>query len=484
MNFTEASQKFDRSLSGKLEELIRISGPIPRRGETRLFFGLVKEYSAVCVVGLGDDCVSYNECEQMDERKENIRIAAASGVRALGTAYVQSVDIESFGHAESSAEGASLGVWLFQELRNRQPKKVVPKLELYGDCDYTGWQIGLQKAAAQNLCRQLCETPANLLTPIGFAQNSVDVLCKAGVNVEVKVRNWAKMSEMEGFLAAAKGSCEPPIFLEISYFGCEPDIAPIVLVGKGVTFDSGGLCLKTCEELKHMRGDMAGAGVVVAAIRAASALQLPLNLRGLVPLSENLPGTCALRPGDVIRSRNGKTIKITNTDFDGRLCLADALAYATVFNPKFILNVGTLSVDLKDIIGSAATAVFCNNDSLYEQMRIASIHTGDRIWRFPLWDHFTREIRSSQTVDVGEGLRPFGSPCSCAAFLREFVPPGMDWIHLDTYGVNRSHGDSWSYLRRGMSGRPTRTVVEFLAQFACQLTKEEQPRSVCETEAL
>jgi len=465
--FTKTAAEFNSKTEGKLLEYLRMSGPIPKKGETRVFYGIEKSFSAIVVVGLGDECVGYNDNEQVDEWKEAIRLGSASGCRALQDLYIRTMFVESFGHAESAAEGSAMGVWMFQELKSPNRQRTVPRLELYEDCDFTGWQIGLQKAAAQNLARQLCETPANLLTPITFAQCAVEVLCKAGVNVEVKVRNWAKLMDMHAFLAASRGSCEPPIFLETSYFGCEPDVSPAVFVGKGITFDSGGLNLKDTAELKHMRGDMAGAACAVAVCRAVSALQLPINLKCLIPLCENLPGTCAMKPGDIVRARNGKTILIDDTDFDGRLCLADALAYSSTFNPKFVCDIGTLCREMGGGLGAAATGVFTNNEELYENLRIASIHTGDRVWRMPLWDHFTEKVTTHDSCDVRDIYKSTGAPCSCAAFLREFVPP-VDWLHLDTFGVNRSDGETWSYLRRGMSGRPTRTVIEFLAQMACQ----------------
>lgn len=160
--------------------------------------------------------------------KEAIRIASAQGAKALQKMNARKVYVESFGHAESAAEGSALGVWLYQEKKMKKYQILIPQLELYDDCDWTGWQIGLQKAAAQNLARQLMDTPANLMTPTSFAQNAVEVLCKSGVNVEVKVRGWAETQKMYAFLAVAQGSCEPPIFLELSYYGASRDERPVV----------------------------------------------------------------------------------------------------------------------------------------------------------------------------------------------------------------------------------------------------------------
>uniref|UniRef100_A0A0A9YUC0 Cytosol aminopeptidase n=1 Tax=Lygus hesperus TaxID=30085 RepID=A0A0A9YUC0_LYGHE len=469
---TDALLKYDKITNGKISELLKLS-PTPHLGDVRVFYGVEPRFSAVAVVGMGEECVGYNDLEELDEWKEAIRTGAAAGSRALQDLNMRTIFVESFGHAESAAEGSALGVWIYQELKNPAHQKTIPRLELYDSCDYTGWQIGLQKAAAQNLARQLSETPANLLTPIAFAQAAVEVLCKAGVSVEVKVRNWSKIMRMEAFLMSARGSCEPPIFLETSYYGCDPDVSPIVLVGKGTTFDSGGLCLKNCPELKHMRGEMSGAAIVVAVCRAASALQLPINIRGLIPLYENLPGSCAMKPGDIIRARNGKTILIETTD-DGRMALADALVYSGIYNPKFILDIGSLSKEIVNLLGSAATGVFSNNDSLFENMRIAGMHTGDRVWRLPLWDHYTEKVTTQPFADVQDHLlhkHVTGVTCAAAAFLKQFIP-NVDWIHLDTTGTNISTGSC--YVRKGMSGRPTRTIVEFLAQLACISKNEDE----------
>jgi aminopeptidase len=212
---------------------------------------------------------------------------------------------------------------------------------------------------------------------------------------------------------------------------------------------------------------MAGAACVVATCRAVSALQLPINLKTLIPLHENMPGTCAMKPGDIVTAKNGKSFFIGEGDFDGKIALADALCYAEGLNPRFVVNVGTLSKELNDTLGSAATGVFANNDSLFETLRIAGVHTGDRVWRLPLWHHFSEKLKAtSSRVDLKDRHIDLGTPCTTAAFLYHFSPP-CDWLHLDTYGVQRSDGHTLPYLRRGMSGRPTRTLVEFLAQLAC-----------------
>ncbi|XP_056631500.1 cytosol aminopeptidase [Diorhabda sublineata] len=467
---TPTGERYDHMVCHRLTELLRYAGPPPGKREVRVFYNIDDEFSMVAVSGLGRECQGYDVFEQMDEGKEAIRTSAATGCKALQKMSIKRAYVESYGHAESAAEGAALGVWLYQEKKNRRYQIFIPQLELYDDCDWTGWQIGLQKAAAQNLARQLMDTPANMMTPTSFAQNAVEVLCKSGVNVEVKVRGWAETQKMYAFLAVAQGSCEPPIFLELSYYGACRDERPVVLIGKGITYNSGGLCIIPCNKQRYMRGDMGGAANILAACRAVAGLQLPINVRALIPLCENMPGCAAMRPGDIVKAMNGKSIKIESTDTAGRLVLADALVYAQNFWPRFIVDVGTMTNDMKHSLGAAATGVFSNSEALWEYMLASSMHTGDRVWRFPLWDHFTKLVAHHHDVDVktfGRGGRPrCGEACKVAAFLNEFVPCG-DWIHLDTYGVMLSNGKDFAYLRKGLSGRPTRTLVEFLSQLVC-----------------
>ncbi|EDW33561.1 GL25353 [Drosophila persimilis] len=400
--------------AGRLLEVLRMSGPMPKRGEARLFFAIEPE-----------------------RRRRGGRIGSTRSC-------------------------------------NRIP---VPSLDLYARkdevCDLEGWRIGLQKAAAQNLTRQLQEMPSNLLTPTAFAQNVVEVLCKSRVNVEVKVEGWAESQSMHAFLAVGKASCEPPIFLELTYYGTCAEERPIVLVGQGVTYDAGGLCLKEKHELFHMRGDMTGAAVVVACCRAVAGLRLPVNIRGLIPLCENVVGCNSVRTGDMVKSMNGKTIEIQCTDHEDVLVLADALLYAQNFCPKCIIDVGTCSGYMRQALDESAAGVFTNSEILWQQIKHASMHTGDRVWRFPLWKYYSKAVRAGGRSDVQNyGIDRGGRPCKAAAFLREFVPCGQ-WMHIDATNVMVTKGFEYEYLRKGMAGRPTRTLVEFIAQTIC---KDTAPR--------
>ncbi|XP_062551732.1 cytosol aminopeptidase-like [Armigeres subalbatus] len=469
---TPTAAKYNESYTnGALMDLLHMAGPLPKRGQTRIFFNLEPTYSAVAVCGLGNECLGYDSAEKLDMSKEAIRVAAASGCRALQELETNRIYVEDLGHAESAAEGAHMGMWISQKMKKPENRKFLPQLQLYYDpqlpCDANGWKIGLAKAEAQNLARELQEAPANHMTPTTFAQNVVQILCNSGVNVEVKVRSWAESQGMTSFLAVAKGSCEPPIFLELSYYGTNLKERPIVLIGQGNTYDSGGICAKKLHSLKDMRGDMAGAACVVATCRAIAALKLPVNIRALIPLCEHMIGCNALKPGDVIPVKNGKSIEVVDTDYEGPLVLVDALLYATTFGPKYIVDVSTISHHVLGSFGKVCSAVFTNSESLWQRMKNAGVHTGDRVWRLPLWEYFTQQMCSVEHADVqncGKGVG--GEACKAAAFLREFVPCG-EWMHIDAHNVMMTKGEDFPYLRRGMAGRPTRTLIEFIAQACC-----------------
>jgi aminopeptidase len=413
----------------------------------------------------------------MDIQKENIRRSVSVACKTLQLMECDRIEVENCSHAESAAEGAALGIWTYQELREPKNRLEIPTIDLYcpkgeeSANEIEGWKIGLQKAGAQNLTRQLQETPANLLTPTAFAQNVVEVLCKSGVNVEVKVEGWAESQQMHSFLAVGRASCEAPIFLELSYYGTKPEERPIILVGQGVTYDCGGLNLKPDSECEYNRGDMTGAAVVVATCRAIAGMRVPVNIRALIPLCENTLGCNAFKPGDVLKTMSGKSIEVQGTDHEDVLVLADALLYAQNFCPKFIVDVGTCARSLRSALDEAACAVFTNSEILWQQIKHASMHTGDRVWRFPLWNYYNNNVTNrdhpATTSDVQNcGICRGGEPCKAAAFLREFVPCGQ-WMHIDATNVMHTRGDSFDYLREGFSGRPTRTLVEFIASSVC-----------------
>lgn len=466
LHLTKAAAGFDQTLSGKLSELLKISGPALKKGKSRIFYGIHKDFPCVAVVGLGKASADVCGLENWNTGKENIRQAVSAGCRVLQDLEVNHVEVDGCGDTQSAAEGAALGLFQYDQLKSKKKTKVTT--QLHGSADSVGWQKGVMYAEGQNLARFLMEAPANQITPTAFANTIEEKLAPHAERITIHKRSqaWIEEQQMGAFLSVTRGSEEPPVFLELHYNGA-PDSqqAPLLLVGKGITFDSGGISLKPSSSMDAMRADMGGAATVCASIVTAAALKLPINIIGLAPLCENMPSGKATKPGDVVTAKNGKTIQVDNTDAEGRLVLADALCYGHTFNPRAIVNVATLTGAMDVALGSAATGVFTNSDWLWEQLHKASVVTGDRVWRMPLFQHYTRQVTDSQLADLNNiGNSRSGGACTAAAFLREFVTV-PHWAHLDIAGV-MSNKDEVPYLRKGMSGRPTRTLVEFVAGLA------------------
>lgn len=470
VSLTEAAAAFDRSLSGRLSEMLSLSGPPLKKGKSRIFYGLHQDFPSVVVVGLGKNDPGVCGKENWDNCKENIRAAVSAGCRQLQDLEVAHVEVDPCGDDQSAAEGAVLGLFEYDELKTK--KKVRVKTRPHGSVDAAAWQKGVLYGDGQNLARQLMEAPANHVTPTVFA-NTIEQklsLFADRVIVHKRPQSWIEGEQMGAFLSVSKGSEEPPVFLELHYKGSSDSAQPpLVLVGKGITFDSGGISLKPSSGMDAMRADMGGAATVCSAIVTAAALKIPINIIGLAPLCENMPSGKANKPGDVVRAKNGKTIQIDNTDAEGRLILADALCYAHSFKPRAIINAATLTGAMDVALGSAATGVFTNSDWLWERLHKASVVTGDRVWRMPLFQHYTKQVTDSALADlnnVGKYSRS-GGACTAAAFLKEFVSADH-WAHLDIAGV-MTNKDEVPYLRKGMSGRPTRTLVEFAAGLASDM---------------
>jgi len=291
--------------------------------------------------------------------------------------------------------------------------------------------LAAQKVAtAVALMRDLGNTPSNDMRPRQFAEIASEEGTKRGVKVSVLDRRGIEKERMGGLLAVSSGAVEEPRFVMLDYRGARKDDKPIVLVGKGVTFDSGGISIKPAERMGDMKWDMMGAATVVGVVLAAADLKLPVNLVGLTPLTENLPSGSAYKPGDIVRFRNGKTAEIDNTDAEGRVILADALDYAAGLNPQAIVDYATLTGAALVALGLEAAILFTDHDELASELLQAGERTDDRLWRLPMWEDYKENIRSDWADFKNTGGR-YGGSINGAMFLREFVPKGTPWAHLD-----------------------------------------------------
>jgi len=454
---TNKGEKVNSSLGGKIADVLARSGPQLKAGQTRTFHDCHPDHGPVIAVGLGKPSPGLDVEEGIYKDREAIRKAVSAGVRMGQEIGCSRVLVDDCGDGEAAAEGATLSTWVYEDFKKeKKPRPSVEALE--GGVE--GWEAGVTAGNAQNLARMLMESPANYMTPTRFVEVVGDVVEPLGVEVRAREKAWAEEKGMGSFLSVAAGSHQPPKFLEMVYNGGPKDQPPVVMVGKGVTFDTGGISIKPSAKMDLMRGDMGGAATVAAALSAIAKGGAGLNVVALIPLTENMPSGGSTKPGDVVRAMNGKTIQVDNTDAEGRLILADALCYADEFNPRLVLDVATLTGAMSVALGSAATGVFSSDSKAFSQLEAAGAWTGDRVWRMPLMKHYKDQLKSPLADLNNISLKPGGGSCTAAAFLREFTNCGS-WLHLDIAGVMENGGEV-PYLTHGMSGRPTRTLAKFV----------------------
>jgi leucyl aminopeptidase len=314
-------------------------------------------------------------------------------------------------------------------------------------------------SGAVYFARDLVSTPSNEMTPTILAGRAKDVAKNKGVRVSVLDVKGIKKAGMNAMLGVARGSHEPAKFIILRYDGAPKKEKPVVVVGKGITFDSGGISLKPAEKMDEMKADMSGGAVVLGVFKAISELGLPVNLVGLIPATENLPGGGAYKPGDVLRSLSGKTIEIISTDAEGRLLLADALTYAGHFNPAAVVDIATLTGACVIALGEDVIGMLGTDDKLKAQVRAAAEETGEKLWELPLWEDFAELLKSDVADFKNTGGRA-GGAISAAVFLSKFVGK-YPWVHLDIAGPAwRKAGKP--YIPKGASGIGVRLLVRFL----------------------
>ena len=285
-------------------------------------------------------------------------------------------------------------------------------------------------AAVTAFVRDLGNTPSNDMVPRHFAAQAEKEAKRRGVKATVLGKKEIAKERMGGLLAVNRGAEEEPRFVVLEWRGGKKDEPFVALVGKGVTFDSGGISIKPAEKMGDMKWDMMGAAAAVGAVLAAAELKLPVNVVSLTPLTENLPSGSAYKPGDIVRFRNGKTAEIDNTDAEGRVILADALDYAGTWKPSAIVDFATLTGAALVAIGLEAAIVFTADDALARELVSAGERTDERLWRLPLWDDYKENIKSDWADVKNTGGR-WGGSINGAMFLKEFVPEGVPWAHLD-----------------------------------------------------
>jgi leucyl aminopeptidase len=312
------------------------------------------------------------------------------------------------------------------------------------------------------LTKTLGNLPPNVCHPTYLAEQAKEMASTFKLNCEILEREDMEKLGMHSLLAVARGSHQPPKLIVLSYKGTKASEKPVVLVGKGVTFDTGGISLKPGAEMDEMKYDMCGAASVLGTMQAVARMALPINLTVIVPATENMPGGNATRPGDIVTSMSGQTIEILNTDAEGRLILCDALTYAERFDPDTLIDVATLTGACVVALGGVATGLFANKDSLARDLQDAGDESNDRAWHMPLWDDY-QELLKSPFADMANIGGRWGGAISAACFLSRFTKK-FDWAHLDIAGTAWKSGAD-----KGATGRPVPLLTHYLLQRAGKL---------------
>ncbi|MDR2339001.1 MAG: leucyl aminopeptidase [Deltaproteobacteria bacterium] len=315
-------------------------------------------------------------------------------------------------------------------------------------------------AEAQLEARRLADLPGNLLFPLDFAEEAKRVALKHKLRITVWEEDKLALEGAWSILAVGQGSSHPPAVVIVEYFGRSPNREPIALVGKGVTFDSGGLCLKPSENMGSMKSDMSGAAVVLSVIAAAAEMRLPQHLVGVMPMAENMPGGKAFRPGDIVKTLSGQTVEVINTDAEGRMLLCDALGIAQKYKPSEIIDIATLTGACVVALGDRVAGLFTESDRLHTAIVDAGRSVGEYFWRLPLFSEYDDNLKSDLADLRHMSGRPAGA-LHAALFLRRFVKPKFPWVHLDIAGTARRSKASAGYPE-GATGFGVRTLLKYL----------------------
>jgi leucyl aminopeptidase len=326
-----------------------------------------------------------------------------------------------------------------------------------------GARVGQIVAEAACLVRDLGNQPGNVATPTMLAQTAQRIAQQHGLRCQVLDRVQIEELGMGAFMSVARGSQEPPKFIILEHNADHEDLQTLVLVGKGITFDSGGISIKPGEKMEMMKFDMSGGAAVLGTLQAVAQLDLPLHVVGLVPATENLPSGTATKPGDIVRALSGKTIEVINTDAEGRMILADALAYAQRYQPAAVIDLATLTGACVVALGHHAIGLMGNNLELIARLKEAGQASGERVWELPLWEEYHEQLKSDVADMKNVGGRPAGA-ITAAALLSKFAE-GYPWAHLDIAGTAYTDEEK-SYIPKGGTGVGVRLLVELLRNWA------------------
>ena len=414
------------------------------------------------LVGLGDRAL-FSTAGLRRAAATVARRARSTGARE--TAFVlptpESAGVER--SARTAAEGAALGLYRFTPYKTvRQEDDELEGFELIVDElaeeAARGARVGAELAKGATLPRDLANEPWNTATPQYLAERAREIAGRHAMEATVLDRAGIEAEGLTGLATVGRSAANEPRFIVLEHRR-GGGAAPVVLVGKAVTFDSGGISIKPSTGMEEMKFDMSGGGAVLGAMEVVGSLGLPLNVVALVPATENLPGGSAFKPGDILKMHSGKTVEILSTDAEGRLILADALSYARRYEPAAVVDCATLTGACHVALGDHASGLMGNDEGLISEVRAAGETTGEHAWPLPLFDEYTEQIKGD-TADIKNTGGRYGGALTAGAFLKEFVD--YPWAHLDIAGTAYGRKSANAYTPKGATGTPARLLVEFL----------------------
>ncbi|MEW9122677.1 MAG: leucyl aminopeptidase [Thermotaleaceae bacterium] len=460
------AKEIDHKLGGILEQMLSLEEFLGKKMEQQIIHTLGRiAPKKIILIGLGSE-EKVNEEAIRNVIGQGIRTAQRIGSKTtaiyLGEALEKKMCPISLG--ESIAEGAFMSLYRFDKYKTQKEEKKEKLEEIYFFKTYEAEDEQLQKgvdrgiilAQSVNLARDLVNEPGNGMTPRDLAEIASKIALKHGMDIEVLEKEDMEGLGMNAFLGVSKGSAEPPKLIFLEYKGRKDTDEKIAFVGKGITFDSGGISIKPAAGMEEMKDDMAGAAAVIGAMDAIGGLKPEINIIAVIPACENLPSGTAQKPGDVVKSMNGKTIEIINTDAEGRLILADGISYAMHRGAQKIVDIATLTGACVVAFGHVTTGALTNNDGLWKNLQEASEKAGEKIWQMPAFEEY-KELLKSDVADIKNTGGRWAGMITAGLFIEAFVE-NKPWVHIDIAGTVASQKDN-GYRVKGPTGVGVRTLA-------------------------
>ena len=427
-SLTDLAQALDEAGDSVLSKAMDLGDVKGKSGETNMFY---INGQRILLIGLG---------KKNKFNASGVRLAAGKASRAAISKKVGSVAVECFcsglESCQAMGEGLVLGSYQFLDYKTKDEKNFELKSATVIGCDHDEITKGTAIGKAVCFARDLANHPGNVTTPSRLAEEAGEIAKEGGMKLTVFDRKEITAMGMGALAGVAQGTDEPPKFIVLEYFGSDESQNPKILVGKGLTFDAGGISIKPSSKMDEMKYDMCGSAVVLGVFKALAALKPKLNVVGIVPSTENLVGAKAYKPGDILTAYNGKTIEVLNTDAEGRLILADGLSYASKhYEPEYILDFATLTGAVLVALGHVAAGVMGTDEDLMRLVKESSVNAEEKVWELPLWPEFCKQVKSKIADVKNTGAARQAGTIAGAAFLKEFVGDRIPWVHFDIAGT-------------------------------------------------